>query len=202
MNGTTVHHKHWTSIHRSGYPRIANVLNRCNCFVHLSFRRVNTLTEWKAEARFFPFTVYRSQWGKHRLYVYSRLLNYCLRTPIGHGIPLNSAAVWRSTCWIQLLWIVRVQKWKMLDVCSSSIEELSLSLLGLHVGFSHYLEKFFRLGCFSDFCISLGVKGILKIKTYIDYDVLLLIEVHHVIGRKVFFKIWPQFGIGSFLGGK
>ena len=40
----------------------------------------------------------------------------------------------------------------------------------------------------SDFCRSVRVESINKIKTYIDHDVLLINEVHNVIKRISFFE--------------
>ena len=57
-----------------------------------------------------PFTVHRSQWREHRIWVCSRMGSCWLGVLIGPRISIISVVEWHKSCWNHVAEIVRVQK--------------------------------------------------------------------------------------------
>ena len=76
---------------------------------------------------------------------------------------------------------------KIINVCSSSIEQLCWSWLGMHLGSSKVPEIYFPfLVDPSDFCRSIKIGKITTNKIYIGHDVLFINLLHHVSERNRF----------------
>ena len=125
------------------------------------------------------FTVHRSQWRQHRIWVYSSLVSWWL----GYWLDIEYLSlVWLSDIraagtMSHKLYVFR----KILELYCSSIKKLCWSTgSGNVIPFSVDL---------SDFCRSFRVESKTTMKIYIGHDVLLINEVHNAVEKNSLFEI-------------
>ena len=137
----------------------------------------------------FLFTVHRSQWREHWIWVYSRSLSCWLKVLIEHRVCIICEVEWPKSCWNNVPYIVRVQKGirAMLFVNRTGRLIVAGNVLGFFMGSGNVIPFSVDL---SDFCRSFREERNITIKMYITHHVLLINEVYEVIKRNSLFDIW------------
>ena len=175
----------------SGFPKITQLINRSNCFIHSSVWSVILLKECKANAQSLTLTVHPSQWREHRIWVCSRLVSCWLRVLMGHRVSIISVIEWHKSCWNHVPWTVRVHKdiRVMLLINKTVMPIVTGYALGFFTGSGNVIPFSVDL---SDFCRRFMVESITTTK--FSWVAMSSSSMKCTMSSKetVFLKIWPR----------